>query len=129
MGVTGNSIIGLMAQPSLEMVIGIWGILYAGGAYLPLDPEYPVERLNFMLNDSHVALILTDCHAKDRFFEREALNNTTGTNKIKLMDISTLTANQKTREWGEFSFDNRFDYLAYIIYTSGSTGRPKGLAV
>ncbi|HZK55802.1 MAG TPA: AMP-binding protein [Desulfosporosinus sp.] len=59
-GMTSNSIVGLMVNRSLEMVIGILGILKAGAAYLPIDPSYPSERVAYMLNHSHTRLILTD---------------------------------------------------------------------
>jgi len=103
-GVQPNSIVGIMVEPSLEMIIGLLGILKAGGAYLPIDPEYPQDRIDYMLKDSGAEILL-----KDNDFTPEAFNNRPkGTNNnLQLAQTS----------------------LAYIIYTSGTTGRPKGVLV
>ncbi|HEY2963825.1 MAG TPA: amino acid adenylation domain-containing protein [Pyrinomonadaceae bacterium] len=101
-GVGPESIVGICADRSLELVIGVLGILKAGAAYLPLDPHYPRERLSFMLQDSGASVLLT----------QEGLE--TG-----IFDGKTATPDTHTD----------LNNLAYVIYTSGSTGRPKGVAV
>src|SRR5260221_2935408 len=64
-GVTPDTLVGICVERSLEMVIGILGILKAGGAYLPLDPEYPKDRIRFMLEDAKTSILLTHSHLKD----------------------------------------------------------------
>ncbi|MCP5047949.1 MAG: amino acid adenylation domain-containing protein, partial [bacterium] len=107
-GIAPGAIVGLMMERSLEMIIGLLGILKAGGAYLPIDPDYPRERVDFMLRDSGAKVIVTDGLMVDRL--------------DGLMVIKT-----KPGEAGESS--NQQTNLAYIIYTSGSTGRPKGVLI
>jgi non-ribosomal peptide synthetase component F len=104
-GVKPDTIVGIMLERSIEMIAGILGILKAGGAYLPLDPEYPEERIKYMLADSGAKVLLT---APDLALASEPPASTL---------TSTLTC--------QVSSTN----LAYIIYTSGSTGRPKGVMV
>ncbi|MGE5343919.1 MAG: amino acid adenylation domain-containing protein [Candidatus Omnitrophota bacterium] len=100
-GVGLDMIVGLKIERSVEMVIGLMGILKAGGAYLPLDPELPQDRIDYMLNDSQAVILLT----------KEEITK------------SFCPAFYKKRAAGGIK------NLSYIIYTSGSTGKPKGVAV
>ena len=70
MNVGPEAMVGVCVERSLEMVIGLLGILKAGAAYVPLDPEYPTERLKFMLEDSRVPILLTQRHLVPRFSEQ-----------------------------------------------------------
>ncbi|MFS1513888.1 amino acid adenylation domain-containing protein [Chengkuizengella sp. SCS-71B] len=115
-GVTNNTIVSIMVERSPEMIIGILAILKAGGAYLPISPQFPQERITFMLKDSECKLVLTQNEFKGNIsFEGEIIvlndskNYITETNSIE--DISSS------------------EDLAYIIYTSGSTGKPKGVMI
>jgi amino acid adenylation domain-containing protein len=118
-GVREESLVGILMDRSLEMVIAILGVLKAGGAYLPLDPSYPEERLAFMLEDAKVQLLLTQQH----FVER-----------LPAHSAETIFVDS---QWAELSSNNRENLsshvtsqnLCYVIYTSGSTGRPKGVAI
>lgn len=120
-GMTQNSIVGLLVNRSLEMVIGILGILKAGAAYLPLDPGYPSDRIAYMLSQSHTRLILTDKDNPDIGttgicgFANISLSNST------VYDADTANLNKDIKP--------NPDDLAYVIYTSGSTGKPKGVMV
>lgn len=120
-GVTPNAIVGLLVNRSLEMVIGILGILKAGAAYLPMDPGYPGERISYMLDQSHTSLTLTDRGAPEI-----PING-----NCQFVDISlsnaTVYASDHTKVHTEHKAD--VDDLAYVIYTSGSTGKPKGVMV
>ncbi|NJN12841.1 MAG: amino acid adenylation domain-containing protein [Richelia sp. RM1_1_1] len=116
-GVTRYSLVALCLESSIDMVVGILAILKAGGAYIPLDPSYPVERLNFMLADSQVSLLIT---------KQEILE------KISLSSAKTICLDIHKEKIGQESLENPIsiseaDNLAYIIYTSGSTGTPKGV--
>jgi amino acid adenylation domain-containing protein len=96
------SLVGICAERSLEMVVGLVAILKAGGAYVPLDPAYPAERLAFMLEDAAVPVLLTQEHLE-------------GMKDIK--DVKDTKDGKDERDPGR---------AAYAIFTSGSTGRPKG---
>ena len=99
------------------MIIGLLGVLKAGGAYLPLDPAYPQERLAFMLQDARISLLLTHVALHEKLLFQEAT--------VCCLD----------RDWPQFAAESEsnpvsgatFDNLAYVIYTSGSTGIPKGV--
>lgn len=115
-GVVRESIVGIMAESSIEMAIGIIGILKAGGAYLPIDPDYPADRIGYMIGDSGANIMLVQNHLQDRFgFKGE------------ILDLDALDSYSEDH----ISIDNvnTPDDLAYIIYTSGSTGKPKGVMV
>lgn len=116
-GIGQGDIVGLYTERSLDMMVGILAILKAGGAYLPIDPEYPKDRIDFMLEDADVKVVL--CQDK-------ILNElSTRVDKLSL---------QGRQHEGNSSLPPLVptvgnDHLAYIIYTSGSTGRPKGVQV
>ncbi|MDM9379463.1 amino acid adenylation domain-containing protein [Chlorogloeopsis sp. ULAP01] len=116
-GVTNETLVALCLERSIDMVIGILAILKAGGAYIPLDPSYPVERLNFMLGDSQAFLFLT----KQEILEKLSLS----ADKIVCLDIHKDEIAQQNLE--NPIHTAKADHLAYIIYTSGSTGTPKGV--
>ena len=119
MGVGPDVLVGLCMERSLDMVIGILGVVKAGGAYLPLDPRYPKDRLTFMLEDAKPAVVLTQYELK------ELLPHVTE----RLVAIDA--------DWAEIQWEDATDVLcpvrpenlAYVIYTSGSTGRPKGCQI
>jgi non-ribosomal peptide synthetase component F len=110
-GVLADDIIGIMMERSIEMVIGILAILKSGGAYLPLDPGYPQERIDYMLKDSGAKLRI------GRAEERKS-------GRAEFVISSFFLASSLPRFLASDSSN-----LAYIIYTSGTTGRPKGVAV
>ncbi|SNX58812.1 amino acid adenylation domain-containing protein [Nitrosomonas ureae] len=103
---------------SIELIIGLLAILKAGGGYVPLDPEYPTERLDYMLEDSGIQLLLTQAHIKSRIPHKEGI-------EILALDALDLSAELKINP--EIALHDQS--LAYVIYTSGSTGRPKGVPV
>lgn len=118
-GVGPEALVGICVERSLEMIIGLLGVLKAGGAYLPLDPTYPRERLAFMIQDSRISLLLT--HA--------ALRET-----LAFDGVSVCYLDADWPRIGEESQRNTvsgvtLENLAYVIYTSGSTGMPKGVLV
>ncbi|GAF07319.1 long-chain-fatty-acid-CoA ligase [Paenibacillus pini JCM 16418] len=123
-GVCPESLVGLCVERSMEMLIGVLGILKAGGAYVALDPNYPDERLKYMLEDSGVAIVLTQSKFKKHL------------NALIKDDAFTLSLDQEWEEIAEAAKQNvqlkrevRPDHLAYVLYTSGSTGRPKGVMI
>ncbi len=114
-GITRDQIIGIMVERSLEMIIGVMGILKAGGAYLPIDPEYPEERIIYMIEDSNAQIVLTQNHLAEKINSKNEVIYLS--EDIYCGDDSNLV-----------TFSHPHD-LAYVIYTSGSTGRPKGVLV
>jgi len=116
-GIKKEDIIGLMVERSLEMVIGILGILKAGAAYLPIDPDFPRDRVNYMLQDSNCSCLLTygDTSAGQINFPCQV---------IRLEDEGLWR--ESTERINSFPKNND---LAYVIYTSGSTGLPKGVMI
>jgi amino acid adenylation domain-containing protein/thioester reductase-like protein/non-ribosomal peptide synthase protein (TIGR01720 family) len=115
-GTGANHIIGVMAERSLEMIVGFLGIMKAGGAYLPIDPAYPAERIAYMLEDSGAGILLTQKHLLDKSaFSGEV---------IDLDDQEVYRGDGANPVQVNAARD-----LAYVIYTSGSTGKPKGVMI
>ena len=117
LGVGPDVIVGLLMERSLELMIAILGVLKAGGAYLPLDPDYPHERLRFMIDDARDADVLTQTHLLDAVPERLSRNR-----RFRSTTIARLSDESVENPPANVSEQN----LAYCIYTSGSTGQPKG---
>lgn len=112
-----NTLVGVCMERSLEMIISIVAILKAGAAYVPLDIEYPKDRLNYMIEDSNVSIILT----QSKFI-----------NEIQKNDVEFIELDLKMNEIENKNINvslNKVspDNWAYMIYTSGSTGNPKGV--
>ncbi|HEX7318159.1 MAG TPA: amino acid adenylation domain-containing protein [Pyrinomonadaceae bacterium] len=122
-GVGPDVVVGLMMERSVEMVVSLLAILKAGGAYLPLDPEYPADRLSFMLEDSAVSLLLTQQRLAASVPELFAGDGV----EVICVD-SEVVADEPGDDCG-FNINVTPDNVAYVIYTSGSTGRPKGVMV
>jgi amino acid adenylation domain-containing protein len=118
LGVTTDSLVGVYMERSIEMVVALLGIIKAGGAYVPFDPEYPQDRLAFMLADSGISVILTQ-----RRFEQQAILQ--GLQAICLDDETWRTSSDLDGD--NPSLRAHPDSAAYMIYTSGSTGKPKGV--
>ncbi|RUP92203.1 non-ribosomal peptide synthetase, partial [Corynebacterium pseudodiphtheriticum] len=117
LGVQPDSRVAICVERSLEMVIGLLAILKAGGGYVPLDPAYPQERLTYMLEDSGVALLLTQGHLLAQ------LPIPQGVQHLVLEPGDAWLADYAEHNPG-IAVDG--ENLAYVIYTSGSTGQPKG---
>jgi len=115
-GVQSDTIVGIMVERSLEMIIGIMGILKSGGAYMPIDPGYPQERIRYMLSDSSADVLLTTRSLSENIdFKKEI---------IYLEDYNEALHAPCPIPHASPSDSSS---LAYIIYTSGSTGKPKGV--
>ncbi|WP_256757092.1 non-ribosomal peptide synthetase [Cohnella sp. WQ 127256] len=118
-GVQPDQLVGIMVERSFEMLIGIIAILKAGGAYVPIDPEYPPERMSYILEDSGAKLLLLQGH----LHERLPVAGFDG----KLIDLDDpLAYNQNGFPIEPIATSS---HLAYVIYTSGSTGKPKGVMI
>ncbi|MDB4948389.1 MAG: tycC3 [Gemmatimonadetes bacterium] len=119
LGVGPESLVGLCVERSLETVVGILGILKAGGGYLPLDPAYPEDRLAYMLADSGASTVVTTSALAARV-------SAEGIRIVRLDDDAERIASASDESP---VVPVSADALAYVIYTSGSTGKPKGVQV
>ncbi|WP_026785829.1 non-ribosomal peptide synthetase [Planktothrix rubescens] len=119
LGVKPDELVGICLERSLDMIVGLLAILKVGGAYVPIDPDYPQERISFMLQDTQVKIILT-C---------ESLQNSLQNHQtiVICLDKDWQQINQASLE--NLNSTVSADNLAYVIYTSGSTGIPKGVIV
>ncbi|MHB8524061.1 MAG: amino acid adenylation domain-containing protein, partial [Limisphaerales bacterium] len=122
LGVGPDTLVALCLERSLDLVVGLWAILKAGGAYVPLDPAYPQQRLAWMLEDSHAAVLLTQQILRSRWPELSI--------QILCVDDPAPTAGADAPDAAEPPVTTVTpDHLAYVIYTSGSTGTPKGVMI
>ncbi|MCU9806792.1 amino acid adenylation domain-containing protein [Paraclostridium sp. AKS46] len=113
---TKENIVGVLLDRSIEYVISILAILKSGGAYLPLDPTYPKERLDYILKDSDCSLVVSSTDIlTDTKTEKEVIN-------IDGVDFTQMDVSNPNYELSD-------SQLAYVIYTSGTTGKPKGVMV
>ncbi|HEY0512066.1 MAG TPA: amino acid adenylation domain-containing protein [Thermoanaerobaculia bacterium] len=119
LGVGPETLVGIAMERSLEMLVGVLGVLKVGGGYVPIDPEYPKERLTHMLEDSRVPVLLTQESLLERLPEHGAL--------VVAVDrdaAAIAAASAEPVDAGATPAN-----IAYVIYTSGSTGKPKGVQI
>lgn len=113
-GVKQNDLVGIYVYRSIEMFAGIYGILKAGAGYIPIDPTYPSDRVNYMIQDSEVSIVLTNTDTEGIFGENTKVVDLK--NEAFFVDQSVENPNIATQP----------EDAVYMIYTSGSTGLPKG---
>ncbi|NEO86252.1 MAG: amino acid adenylation domain-containing protein [Spirulina sp. SIO3F2] len=121
LGVEPDQLVGLCVERSLEMVMGLLGILKSGGAYVPLDPGYPPERLAYMLTDAQVTVLLTQERLVAKLPKTKA--------KVFCLDSADTLSLTSSQNQDNPNPPLNEEHLAYVIYTSGSTGKPKGVMV
>ncbi len=124
-GIGTDALVGICTERSLEMVIGLFGILKAGAAYVPLDPAYPAERLGHMLTDAAPKVILTQTHLQEQL--RNLLPQQGNASTLFCLDSATEELQACPASNPSIAVTEQS--LAYVIYTSGSTGKPKGVGV
>jgi non-ribosomal peptide synthetase component F len=118
-GVGAEVPVGICVERSIEMVVGVLGILKAGGYYVPLDPAYPAERLSWMLEDTSASVLLTQRHLLPIFSQPPG--------QVLFLDDELQAAVGQSSEVRPAKA--RSEQLANLLYTSGSTGKPKGIAM
>jgi amino acid adenylation domain-containing protein/thioester reductase-like protein len=116
-GVKPDEVVGVMVDPSVEMMTGPVGILKSGAAYLPIDHKYAVERIKYTLQDSNAKILLTLKHLENHVPDFGG--------EVIFIDDENLYSG----DGGDFETIPKPENLAYIIYTSGSTGKPKGVMI
>jgi len=121
LGVGPDVLAGICMERSLEMMIGLLGILKAGGAYVPMDPDFPPERLAFLVEDAKTPVVLT----------QKKLADVLPGIKARMIYLDTPEYHQSAMGMPDANPEKKVapENLVYVIYTSGSTGRPKGVAV
>ncbi|GEM_PF-1170817 len=117
-GADGNPIIALLLDRSLDMVVGMLGILKAGGAYLPIDPAYPLERIEYMLTDSGASMLVTSGSSVQEWAQI-----------VPTLDIGQAPEAPQGEVYCQPVKAAMPRDLCYIIYTSGTTGQPKGVMI
>lgn len=116
LGVARGSLVGVLCERSVELVAALHGVVMAGAAYVPLDPEYPPDRLDYMAGETGMRVVL--CQGR--------LSGMIERTDVTMVDLERLLAGTGDSDSRPEAVDP--DDLAYVIYTSGSTGRPKGVA-
>ncbi len=119
LGIGSDMVVGLCLERSLDLVVGMLGVLKAGAAYAPLDPDYPAERLAFMLADAHASVVVThqQCHSRVPL------------SQVCVIDLDAQWLELSTESASNPLVETTAENLAYVIYTSGSTGTPKGVMI
>ncbi|MGL4800424.1 MAG: amino acid adenylation domain-containing protein, partial [Cellulosilyticaceae bacterium] len=117
-GVNVQTPVGLLCERSVEMIVAIWGVLKAGGTYVPIDPEYPKTRIDDIIEDSGLKFMLTHCQKEVMQFEG-----------CMTLELTTLEEQLQKEPTHNPVNGASADDLAYIMYTSGSTGKPKGTLI
>ena len=117
-GVKAETLIPICIERGISMIVGILGILKAGGAYVPIDPEYPEDRISYMLEDTAATLVLSSKTCREKLTTAAAIIEIVGDwEQIAKEKANNLETNIAPEQ------------LAYVIYTSGSTGKPKGVMI
>ena len=119
LGVKPGTLVGICTERSLEMVVGLMGILKAGAAYVPLDPSYPKERLGLIVSDTRMPVLVSQYRVATHLPEHEA--------KVVYLDSQRASISQMSDDKPSIRLSS--DHPAYVIYTSGSSGRPKGVEI
>ena len=117
-GVTRGVLVGIALPRSVESLLAVLGTLLAGGAYVPIDPEYPAERQRFLLADSQVSVVVTAGSMVPPLLELAGR---------AVVDLDTLSGQVPATDFAVT--ETSLDDLLYVLYTSGSTGTPKGLSL
>ena len=140
-GVGLETLVAICMERSIEMIVGLLAILKAGSAYVPLDPEYPKERLAFMLEDSQVSVLLTQGSLVDDIVSKPVMRSAIEEIESRDLPYSILDSRIESvcldRDWDAIARENLENPssrvtagdLAYVIFTSGSTGWPKGVMI
>ncbi|MDQ6815148.1 MAG: condensation domain-containing protein, partial [Bacteroidota bacterium] len=118
--VQAETLVPICVEQSIEMIVGILGILKAGAAYVPIDPGYPAERIQFLLQDTQAKVVVSNhsCGMK-----------LPGLAGVQIIETDTDAEIIRSQPAANLSITISADYPAYVIYTSGSTGKPKGVVI
>ncbi|MCY7422282.1 MAG: amino acid adenylation domain-containing protein, partial [Chitinophagaceae bacterium] len=131
-GVVAEKMVPICLQRSTEMIVAILGVLKAGGAYVPIDPQYPLERIRFILEDTVATIMIGDAEMVTRLSVDTDLGTSANGHKTN-KDVEIIFVDDEKGQILEEASNpepiNTSRNLAYVIYTSGSTGNPKGVMI
>jgi len=119
-GIDKESLVPICIERGLEMMVGLLGILKTGAAFVPVDPEYPEDRITYMLQDTGATIVLSS---------RQSRSKITGIEKIEIIELDSHRAKIGEQSLANLQLASDPHQLAYVIYTSGSTGKPKGVMI
>ncbi len=119
-GISQETLVPVYIERSLQMIVAVLGILKAGAAYVPLDPDYPAERIQYMLNDTNCSTVVTSARCKPNLAASPHIDVIELDHEFSVLQQQPVTNREQHVNAGQ---------LAYIIYTSGSTGKPKGVMI
>ncbi|REK76178.1 non-ribosomal peptide synthetase [Paenibacillus paeoniae] len=119
-GIQPSDKVALLLKRSLDMITAMLAVLKAGAVYVPIDPQYPEERIRFMLQDTEARAIVAAAATRELGFQ--AAHGT-----VDVIDLDDLDGSWRNESRHNLGIDGTADDLAYMMYTSGSTGRPKGI--
>ena len=122
-GVTSETLVGVHIERSEYMLVALLGVLKANGAYIPMDPGYPMSRLRYMVEDAQLKILLSESHLVDQ------MGDTPLPEAVRVVHLDTDIEHINTFPSEQPDVDVRAEHLAYVIYTSGSTGNPKGVEI
>ncbi|MEQ8172201.1 MAG: AMP-binding protein, partial [Candidatus Eremiobacterota bacterium] len=125
-GVTRDSRVAILLDRSCHMIVSVLAVLKAGGCYVPIDPEYPVERIKYIISDSGALMLITEPHLAEKINPSIPVLYATDYDDLTSRDASRVTRHDSHKNPEHI---NTSKDLAYIIYTSGSTGQPKGVMI
>ncbi len=130
-GVGPDKPVGVYLTRSVNTIISVLAILKAGGAYVSLDPAYPQERLQYLIEDTGLTLVLTEQALTEQALTKQALTKKTLTGQTQSLALDSEEARSALADYPVTPLARRADprHLSYLIYTSGSTGKPKGVAI
>ncbi|GGX16505.1 non-ribosomal peptide synthetase [Aquimarina muelleri] len=119
-GVKTEDLVGICLDKSLEMIVSVLAVLKSGGTYIPIDPEYPEDRINYIIEDSHISFFVTN--SEYNYLVRD--NRYT---QVILIDKDCFKIRKESIESIDHNYSS--EQAVYVVYTSGSTGKPKGVVV
>ncbi|MCW3078681.1 non-ribosomal peptide synthetase, partial [Segetibacter sp.] len=119
-GVQTKTLVPICIEPGFEMMVGILAILKAGAAYVPIDPAYPLERVQFILEDTGATIVVSSKQSSNKIF---------GIRGLSIIKTDADVEAIRGQSTSNLNLDIAANHLAYIIYTSGSTGKPKGVMI
>ncbi|WP_155985395.1 AMP-binding protein, partial [Paenibacillus maysiensis] len=125
-GIGRETIVGILAERSVDLLVAVLAVWKAGGAYVPLDPDYPAERVRFMLEDSGAKVLLTQTPLRER---AEAWLGEEELALAAVLYLDDETSYSEERTNADSFHEAPPEDLAYVIYTSGTTGKPKGVMI
>ncbi|MEM7534192.1 MAG: amino acid adenylation domain-containing protein [Chloroflexota bacterium] len=129
LGVQADTLVAVAMERSVEMVVSLLAVLKAGGAYVPIDPNYPEERIRYMLDDSAAPILLTQSHLPLAQFTEHGGVADSARQSMHVLAVDMMATALAVQPSHTPQTKTSTNDLAYVIYTSGSTGQPKGVMI